>query len=312
MSDEPQLVSSWLHHREIAAMKAAHPVHRHKAEGDGYEFIDGELEIAKVVGMAVAVQADKAMVLYDRMVGLADGPIIMATTKGIEDKLAKQLEQLDPIMQQSWTADTDKAVTKIIGRMSEAGARRAGAFRRFANLSTRATIEQGMVASTKYYSNTYFNRVVLPTMVNHINKQLAEGGAFDDTYFRTLRKTMETRLKSVPHWKLVGNQAASRAYHYGLARAGMADGYTGYTLRAVLDKRTTQVCRSLNGKTFWLADGVNRVEKVARMLPSRMKQDNPWLTFEDVDGKDTDQLRDEEILMPPFHGHCRTTIALNR
>lgn len=307
-----ELVTDWLHHREITTMKALHPVHRFKAEGDGWEFIDGELEIAKVVGMAVAKQASKALELYDRMTGLKEGSPIMATTKGLEDKLAKQLEQLDPIMRESWTGETDKLVTKIIGRMSEAGARRAGAFRRFKNMPTRALMEEGMVASTKYFSNTYFNRVVLPSMVGHINKQLAEGGDFDPTYFRNLRDHMDKRLKSVPHWKLVGNQAASRAYHYGLMRAGQMEGYTGYTLKAVLDHRTTQICRSLNGKTFWLADGVQRAEKVARMLPSKMKAENPWLNYEDVEGKDSAQLASEDILLPPFHGMCRTTVALNR
>ena len=306
------LVTDWLHEREITAKQEAHRVHSRKAEGDGWEFIDGELRIAKAVGMAVAKQASVALEAYDRMVGLKSGSPIMYTTKGLEDKLSKQLEQLDPIMRESWTGDTDKLVTKIIGSMADKGARRAGAFRRFKNLPTRALIEEGMVASTKYYSNTYFNRVVLPSMTGHINRQLEAGGAFDDTYFRALRGHMDKRLKSVPHWRLVGNQAASRAYHYGLARAGLADGYTGYTLKAVLDERTTQVCRSLNGHTFWLADGVARVERVARMVPSRMKQEAPWANFEDVDGKDSAELAKSEILMPPFHGNCRTTIALNR
>lgn len=306
------LITDWLHERELASKQAAHPVHRYKAEGDGWEFIDGELRLAKVIGMAVAKQGSVALDAYDRIVGLKSGSPIMYTTKGIEDKLSRQLEQLDPIMRESWTVDTDRLVTDIIGTMSEKGARRAGAFRRFKNLPTRSLIEEGMVASTKYYSNTYFNRVVLPSMAGHINKQIADGGTFDDTYFRALRSHMDRRLKSVPHWRLVGNQAASRAYHYGLSRAGLADGYTGYTLRAIIDERTTQVCRSLNGKTFWLADGVARVEKVARILPSKLKEDAPWVTFEQVDGVDSAELAKSEILMPPFHGNCRTTIALSR
>lgn len=306
------LVTEWLHERELAALKAQHPVHAHKAEGDGWEFIDGELRIAKVVGMAVANQTGKALELYDRIVGLKQGSPIMATTKGIEDTLMTRIEQLDPILRESWTIDTDRLVTQIIGSMADLGARRAGAFRRLQNLPTRALIEEGMVASTKYYSNTYFNRVVMPSMANHINNQLASGGAFDDTYFRALRNHMDQRLKSVPHWRLVGNQAASRAYHYGLSRAGLADGYTGYTLKAVVDDRTTDICLSLNGKTFWLADGVDRVERVARMVPSRIREEAPWATFDDVDGRTSTELASAGIMMPPFHGNCRTTIALSR
>ncbi|MGK3946915.1 hypothetical protein ABK046_52185, partial [Streptomyces caeruleatus] len=78
------------------------------------------------------------------------------------------------------------------------------------------------------------------------------------------RAKLATRLKSVPYWRLVANQASSRAYHYGLTRAGLSLGYTGYRLDAVIDKATTPVCRSLDGKVFWLADAVQRLEKLAR------------------------------------------------
>jgi hypothetical protein len=169
-----------------------------------------------------------------------------------------------------------------------------------------------MVASAKYYSNNHFNRVVLPSMTGHINKQLASGGAFDATYFRALRDTMDTRLKSVPHWRLVANQAASRSYHYGLTRAGMLDGYSSYTLSAVKDERTTDVCLNLDGRTFHLADGVARVERVARMLPSKIAEDAPWLVLGDVEDVTTAELSKRDILMPPFHGNCRTTITMNR
>lgn len=310
MTDVP--VDQWLHWREIEAKQLAHPVPKRKGEGDGYEFIDGELELAKDIGTAAAVQAGKALAAFDAIVTDERVAELVTTTKGLEDKLARDLEKLDPIMRETWTSSLEKKVASTIGSMTERGARRAGAFRRLANLATRGTIEEGMVASTKYYTNTYFNRVVLPSMVGDIERKLATGEGFDEKFFRTLRDSMDRRLKSVPHWKLVGNQAASRAYHYGLARGGMLDGYTGYTLKATVDDRTTDVCLSLNGKSFWLADAVERVERVATMLPSRIKQDAPWLTLPDVEGKDTAELQKSDILVPPFHGNCRTTMVLNR
>lgn len=304
-------VDQWLHRRDIEALKIAHPVHRRKGEGDGYDFIEGELELAKVLGMAVATQAGKALEHYDRIVGLKSGSPVMATTKGIEDKLARDLEKLDPVLRESWNAGVSKQVEGIIGNLTERGARRAGAFRRLGNLPTRALIEEGMVASAKYFTNNHFNRNVLPSMVGLIQRQSQEG-EYNAAFFRTLREHMDTRLKSVPYWRLVGNQAASRAYHYGLARSALADGYTGYTLNAVLDARTSDVCRSLNGKTFWLADGVSHLERVARANPSTMADEYPWLKLDDVDGRSSADLAKSGVLMPPFHGNCRTTVSVSR
>lgn len=309
MLSDATRVDEWLIEAEIKSVTLAHPPHKQKAVGDAYEFYEQEVRLAKLLGTAVADAAGKALEVYDEITGL-NGAIV--SLKASPFNLAKQLERLTPILQKSWNATTEKTVASYISVITGIGAKRAGGWERFKKMQSRPLIEAGMVASSKYYTNNYFNRIVLPAMVGDINRKMEKGEPFDDTFYRALREKMDTRLKSVPYWRLVGNQAASRAYHYGLTRAGLASGYTGYQFVAVLDERTTQVCRTLNGKTFWLADAVQRLEKLAKTDPAEMPNAAPWAVPSDVEGKDSDQLTKDGFSMPPLHSGCRSTISLLR
>lgn len=307
------LITDWNPEPEIKATMLSHPVHKRKAEGDGYEFFALELRLAKVLGTAVANVAKAALKEYDKITGL-DGTKVDYSRKDATKPfaLAQALERLSPILRGAWTMGTDKSVTQLIDSLTSQGAIRAGDYAAFKRLPTRMTIEQGMVASAKYYTNNYFNRIVLPAMVEDINQKIASGEVMDDTFFRALRSTMDKRLKSVPYWRTVANQAASRSYHYGMTRAGLASGYTGYRFTAVLDERTSAVCRHMHGKTFWLADAVNLLEKAARTAPEDAKDVMPWATMATIKDMDDAMLASSGFMVPPLHGNCRSTINLTR
>lgn len=301
-------VDQWNHEADITKTLLAHPVHKRTAEGDSYEFYPGEVRLAKIMGMAVAGATNKALKVYDEITGLKPAKVDYAR-KGPFD-LAKALDRLVPILRGAWTNNTERSVARTIDALTSEGAIRAGDYAAFQRLPTRLSIQDGMVAASKYYTNEYFSRIVLPAMVNDINSKITSGDPFDDTFYRALRKSMEDRLKSVPYWRTVANQAASRAYHYGMTRAGMARGYKGYRFTAVLDERTTATCRHLHGKTFWLADAVNHLEKVARAAPETIKDVAPWATEEDVKDMDAAMLTASGFMVPPLHANCRSTIVL--
>lgn len=309
--DGELLIPDWNVEAEIKATMASHPAHKRKAEGDGYEFLPNELRLAKLLGGAVAAVTAKALKVFDEVSGLSPTSPDYERKASIFD-LGKALEKLDPILRGAWTMGTDKRVTQTIDALTSQGAIRAGDYAAFKRLPTRLTIQEGMVASAKYFTNGYFNRIVLPAMVNDINAKIASGAPLDDTFLRSLRASMESRLKSVPYWRTVANQAASRAYHYGLTRAGMAQGYMGYRFTAVLDDRTTATCRHLHGKIFWLADAVAHLEKIARIPPEEIKTAAPWASFDDVKDKDSAMLVASGFHMPPLHANCRSTVALTK
>lgn len=309
-SADSTLIDNWNAEADIAATMLSHPVHKRKGEGDGYDFYANEVRLARVMGQAVAGATNKALKVYDEITGLKR--VKPQYERKATFDLAKALLKLEPILRGAWTMTTDKSVTRIIDALTSEGAIRGGDVAAFRRLPTRLNIEQGMVASAKYFTNDYYSRIVLPSMVNDINAKLTSGEPFDDTFYRALRGNMEKRLKSVPYWRLVANQASSRAYHYGLTRAGLSAGYKGYRFVAVLDDRTTAVCRHMHGKTFWLADAVARAERIARVPPEEIQSASPWATLDDVQGKDTNALVSSGFLMPPLHANCRSTIALTK
>lgn len=310
---EEPLVDGWDAVAEAEDFLFHYPVSKTMGEGDSFEFYREELKLAKALGQAEAEAANAAVKAFRRATDLdAPAPVARkAITRKID--LEKVVEGLDPLMRTAWTHDTEKVVADLVSAITAKGAKRAGAYEAFKGFKSRPMIEAGMVASAKYSTNTYFNRVVLPSMINDIQTKAKTGAPFDDAFFREMQGKLEKRLKSVPYWKNVASQASSRAYHYGMTRAGLQKGYSTYTLQAVVDDRTSDVCLSLNGKTFNLDTGVAHAERVALLDPDRMKDEAPWATLPMVEGKTEGQLARAGVLLPPFHfGGCRTTIVLNK
>lgn len=304
-------VVDWSPEREAEGFFFNYRVHEHKAEGDSYEFYADELKLAKAMGMAAAGAVNAAVKVFNRETGLSQ-PRGRAVRKNTDAHLQKVLRDLSPMMSNVWTMNTDRTVTALIGNMTLKGAARAGGKDAFARLPTRALMEAGMVASAKYFTNTYFNRAVLPSLIGDILKKQEEGATFDDKLYREVRAKLEKRLKSLPHWRGVATTSASSAYHYGLARAGLGQGYSGYELVAVLDEKTSEVCEALDGRKFWLADAVNHVEKRARLAPDQLKTEMPFPKWEEIHDHSQDELTKGGILTPPFHPFCRTTMRLIR
>jgi hypothetical protein len=169
-------------------------------------------------------------------------------------------------------------------------------------------VYQGIVASAKYYTNNHFNTVIMPEIQRRVDILFADPLAQPDP--TDLIAFLGRRLRSVPYWRVVANAAASRAYHYGAMKAGEILGVRAYALQAVLDERTSEICRELDGRVFWLADAVRLLERAAVASVEEIKQIMPWPRS--VTGLTTEQLRDTGCMVPPFHGNCRTTIIFIR
>lgn len=308
---DTDLVENWNPDKEADRFLFHRPVSKTQGEGDAFEFYREELRLAKVLGAAEASAANEAINAFKRATGL-DAPKPVARKARAID-LERTVRDLDPIMRTAWTSQTEGVVADLISAITARGAKRAGAYKQFARFQSRPLIESGMVAAAKYSTNTYFNRVVMPAMINDIQQKAKDGKPFDDAFFREMQATLNRRLKSVPYWKNVASQASSRAYHYGMMRAGLQKGYRTYTLRAVVDERTSDVCLALNGKTFNIDSGVAYAERTALIDPDKMKDEAPWATIDRIEGKTAGQLVRAGISLPPFHfGGCRTTVDLNK
>ena len=314
-------VREWDAQREAEAFLFNYPVRRAKGEGDPYEFYRQELLMAKAMGEAVARLIPAVLEEFNRQVGL-DLPtterevstqvvsIVRPARKASRLNIRNILSALSDILLGAWSREAERTVAELITQIVNMGVERAGVFDKLELVPSRPTIEQGLVNSAKYYTNEYFNRIVMPAIYGNAMAKLDGETDINDDFFWELRETLDRRLRSVPYWRLVAQQSASRAYHYGLARAGLSRGRTAYRLDATLDERTTDVCRTLDGKTFWLADAVEHLEHIATTPPQYIAEEDPWIEYHVVAGATNEELAAARIITPPFHAHCRTTMFL--
>ena len=145
------------------------------------------------------------------------------------------------------------------------------------------------------------------------------------------------------YWDIIAATFVSRGRSYAQLSAYAEAGITRYVIEAVLDERTTICCRFMHGKTFTVASGLRTFEQV-EAHPDRIKELTPWVreardpqsgraalfverdggrepvalvtrsgvgTKDDLGefarGRSEGDLTGLGLVMPPFHGACRTT-----
>ena len=95
-----------------------------------------------------------------------------------------------------------------------------------------------------------------------------------------LKRAAEQTLVTRPafYWEVVAGafvaNGRSLAQVSGFAEAGIQR----YVFSSVLDERTTEICRFLDGKTFSVGDALGRFDRIERMeQPEDIKAEQPWV-----------------------------------
>jgi SPP1 gp7 family putative phage head morphogenesis protein len=148
------------------------------------------------------------------------------------------------------------------------------------------------------------------------------------------------------YWEVVASSFIGRGRSFAQMSSYAEAGIERYVVEALLDERTTHICRYLHGKTFSVSDALERFERVEQLeRPEDLKRATPWVReHRDRDtgrlrlyvpsptgrielaevtrsGRGTrddrgefvslaadDVLRDVGIGFPPYHGLCRTVV----
>ncbi len=145
------------------------------------------------------------------------------------------------------------------------------------------------------------------------------------------------------YWDVVAGSFVTRGRSYAQLSAYAEAGIRRYLIEAVLDERTTEICRFLHDKAFEVRAGLGRFEQV-EADPTRIKSLTPWVRaardpesgrtalYVDRDGareplalvtrsgagmkddlgefargRSERDLADLGVTFPPYHGLCRTT-----
>ncbi len=209
---------------------------------------------------------------------------------------------------EAWTPEVNQRTRSVIERSFRAGEAQVVPGIARGAPSVQRVLEE-MVDVAQWNTNQYFNQQVIPSLQRQINNAFNNADAFSQLDITPIRDALNKRLKSVPYWRVVANAATSRSYHYGLLKAAQFQGFRGYEFKAVLDEKTTDICRSLDGKVWSIASAISKFEQVAGSDdPDEVKRVFPWTRFKDVQGLSVDELQAMGVMVPPLHGNCRSTL----
>jgi SPP1 gp7 family putative phage head morphogenesis protein len=115
--------------------------------------------------------------------------------------------------------------------------------------------------------------------------------------------------KSNSYWRLLANDVTTKSREFGRVQGMVKAGIEEYRIDAVLDRRTTDICRFLDGTTFQVEDAVEQRDRLLESDdPEMIKEISPWLDADVITSMSVDELSQRGILLPPFHGNCRTRI----
>lgn len=156
----------------------------------------------------------------------------------------------------------------------------------------------------EHYADNYYERVVIPRLMKAYDPSKSP-----KVMKRELKQLTRKLLKgNDAYWKNVTNSSVSYSYHYGYLQAASQNNHTKLMYVAVLDQRTTAFCRAIDGQVIKLAPVLDRLEEVAEQEGEEVEQFKYWKLADTMKNPTPRKMLKMGISIPPFHGHCRTTV----
>lgn len=115
------------------------------------------------------------------------------------------------------------------------------------------------------------------------------------------------------HIKLISSLHSSRLAQYGFTVEANVRAIQFYAINAILDGRTSDICKNMHGKVFPVEYAYEHSLKLLGTEdPDELKYLAPWATnkgsLESMMSMNTSELMDAGWALPPFHPYCRTYI----
>ncbi len=270
----------------------------HKDEEVEYE--EQEQSITELLHIAAGLVLGQGISIFSEKV--------RHTISSMSD-LNSGLLAMSPVMSTVQSDSVDVSYKDMVDKAIYRGSKESGAGDYIKYALRKEEVKNGIVNSSKYYSNKFFNEQVIPKIQNFTEKAL-EGGMSSRVLFDEVRKEIDDHFGSVRYWKLVANNSASRAFQYGLCKGGVYSGYSIVRYDAVMDNRTSQICRRLNGTTWSIHEALEKLEEVALAAPSEIKEISPWITDKQQKEWSDADLAAQGVICPPSHALCRSVLTL--
>lgn len=123
------------------------------------------------------------------------------------------------------------------------------------------------------------------------------------------------------YWRLVTSNAAHQSRTFGKLTSFDEAEVRVYRLENPLDERTGRICREMHGQTFSVKAGMDKMNEIlGAQDPEDVKRVAPWLSPSKIQQAigghprgspgATAGLEQANVILPPFHGECRTDVVM--
>ena len=165
-----------------------------------------------------------------------------------------------------------------------------------------------------YWIGRYYD-TQLADKIRQLARQILDEGMDREAAGKHIQVNFREQFKkSTAYWEGLANHVTTRAREFGRTEAYVKAGIKYLKFVAVMDQRTSRICRALHGKVFPVAWAVRTRDKlIAARKPDDVKKIAPWISDEEVErkieGKPVKKLP-RHVAMPPLHFNCRSrTVA---
>lgn len=198
-------------------------------------------------------------------------------------------------------------------------------------------IMSGLTDNHQLATNAFYKGNLSKEVSQIVNKTFKEGGNFKETGIKLekrLLKLLGLKKSKIDlkitqtgyngsidsYFKGLGETTLNRSRSFSSLRSIADAQISAYIIAAIIDKRTSDICVSMNGRTFKTKEGLQHIDNVVNVKSlDELKSAAPWRRDLSEFGvterkkmvnnkKLSSKLALAGLALPPYHFLCRTTI----
>ena len=164
-----------------------------------------------------------------------------------------------------------------------------------------------------YWVKGYYNKHLSTALSAHVADAMKEGlgrQAIGEELKRFFDGYPGVRNQPLHYWRGFAANGMNRTRQFGLLQSWQDVGITQLEVMAVMDERTSSICKRMNGEIIPIDMGIGQRDLLmAADDPEDVKTIAPWPKLEDIEDKKIKAIMDQGVITPPYHFNCRTTLV---
>jgi len=243
-----------------------------------------------------------------------DKAVDLLTSKGgalTEKEVAGLLKVIDDSLAGGFVANVEKGLPDILTKAYKRAKKEAARKLAMAEIDKKATT--WLAEHHIYWVGGYFDKHLSDELKAHVIEGMKEGLGRAEIG-RQLKEFFEDYpgIANRPdvYWRGLAANGINRSRQFGHVQGYVDLGVKELEVIAVMDERTSPICRQMNGKIIPVAEcAAQRDALMGIDDPELVKELSPWVSAKEIEGKSVKQINDMGVVMPPYHFHCRTELV---